>query len=39
MLMTFADVSKLGEVVNSKEPRKPIIKVLKKYKHTREKNT
>lgn len=30
MLMTFADVSKLGEVVNSTEARKTIIKVLKK---------
>lgn len=30
MLMTFADVSKLGKVVNSKEARKTIIKVFKK---------
>lgn len=30
MLMTFADVSKLGEVVHRKEARKTIIKVLKR---------
>ena len=30
MLMTFADGSKLGEVVNISEARKKILKVLKK---------
>jgi hypothetical protein len=29
MLMTFADGSKLGEVVNTNEARKTIIKLLK----------
>lgn len=30
MLMTFADVSKLGEVVNTNEDGKKILEVLKK---------
>lgn len=30
MLMTFANVSKLEEVVNTNEARKKILKVLKK---------
>lgn len=37
MLMKFADVSKLGEVVNTNEARKKILEVLKKWKHAEEK--
>ena len=37
MLMTFADVSKLGDIVNSTEARKTITKVLqRKHKKSNE---